>query len=261
MSDLSSSLCFKERTGEPSVATVHILPSDGPVRVSHTPSWHRRSASFLPPLLTHYLDNNLARRLGRGLIVRAVQLPALRGCTKRGSFFLWLPSSRTGQKKRKMASLCHILPSRNSRRCWGGGKCSPRPPSPPDLSSLHGPPLDLLSCLFQFVSGHHSLSPALAEATHGSQQAEKCHANSTLAAFFTPLPPSSPDPLGPPPSALFPFTNRGLAHTSLLQIPRHHNHLSGSCQLTIQLFLPPPPYVTNKLSECSHGTVAGFVLQ
>lgn len=83
-----------------------------------------------------------------------------------------------------MASLCHILPSRNSRRCWGANVSPPLPP--PDLSSLHVPPLDLFSCLFQFVSGHRSLSPALAEVTHGLQQAEKCHANSTLAAFFSP---------------------------------------------------------------------------
>lgn len=47
------------------------------------------------------------------------------------SFFFVASFQPDGTKKRKMASLCHILPSRNSRRCWGGGKCSPRPPSPP----------------------------------------------------------------------------------------------------------------------------------
>lgn len=106
--------------------------SSGPF-ATHTLSWHRCSASFLPPLLTHYLDNNLARQLGRRLIVRAVQLPALRGCTKRGSFLFFVffvasfqPDGTGKEKWLPSVTFCQAV----TQGGVGGANVSPTPPSP-----------------------------------------------------------------------------------------------------------------------------------
>lgn len=89
-------------------------------------SWRIQAGSFLPPYFTHYLDTDLAGSAG------TVSLFRHRSCQLRGRN-VWVLAvasfqpDRMGGKKWLSASLCHVLPTCNSRRClleqmWEEGK-------------------------------------------------------------------------------------------------------------------------------------------
>lgn len=66
---------------------------------------------------------------------------------------------------------------------------------------------------------------------HSKPQNVMLRLHQLLFQFFYPLLDYSSPPL-----VLFPFTNKRMAHTSLLQIPSHTSHLSSPFNLSVRLF-------------------------
>lgn len=189
-------------------------------RVRHQ-IWQIQAGTFCPPSIFHSLSRHRLGRPHRHTLI--VQTTAAASSADVMCKFLAVASfqpDRLGAKKWLLfARFCQAVTQESG--CQNKYK--------KQRLVLTGRYMDLLQCVAYLTFYVYSSFPDC-NSDRETLMVYSEHANvmPTLhLQLFSQLDPS------PPPLVLFPLTNRRLAHTSLLQIPGHHHHLSSWTPLTI----------------------------